>query len=102
MASKQIKDLDPALQKLAQEFLDRCEVAGVEVYLTRTFSHRGDLGPHGCTLPDRTPAAKAFDFAIRCGENELEWDDEDWECQTVRYADKARGISRCRPYDPYR
>jgi hypothetical protein len=92
MASKQIKDLDPALQKIAQEFLDRCEVAGVEVHLTRTFSRRGDLGPHGCTLPDRTPAAKAFDFEIRCGENDLEWDDEDWECQTARAIGKVLGL----------
>jgi hypothetical protein len=92
MVSKRIRDLDPVLQNLAQEFLDRCEVAGVEVHLTRTFSHRGDLGPHGCTLPNRTPAAKAFDFAIRCGENDLEWDDEDWECQTARDIGKVLGL----------
>ena len=55
-------------------------------------SHRGDLGPHGCTLPNRTPSAKAFDFAIRCGENALEWDDEDWECQTARAIGKILGL----------
>jgi hypothetical protein len=92
MVSKRITDLDPALQKLAQELLERCEVAGVEVHLTQTFSHRGDLGPHGCTLPNRIAAARAFDFGIRCGENDLEWSDDDWECQTVRAIGKAPGL----------
>jgi hypothetical protein len=92
MAPSRIKDLDPVLQNLAQEFLDRCEALGVEAHLTQTFSRRGDLGPHGCTLPNRTPAAKAFDFAIRCGENDLEWDDEDWECQACRAIGKTLGL----------
>src|ERR1700722_1003701 len=92
MVSKRIKDLDPVLQNLAQQFLDRCGVLGVEAQLTRTFSRRGDLGPHGCTLPDRTPAAKAFDFAILCGENELEWGDDDWECQAARNIGTGLGL----------
>jgi hypothetical protein len=92
MISKIIKELDPALQVLAQEFLDRCAAFGIEAHLIRTFSHRGDLGPHGCTLPNRIPAAKAFDFGIRCGENDLEWDDEDWECQTARDIGKVLGL----------
>jgi hypothetical protein len=46
MVSKIIKELDPALQVLAQEFLDRCAAFGIEAHLIRTFSHRGDLA--GC------------------------------------------------------
>ena len=114
MASRDIADLDPRLQAMAQDFIDRCKVAGLEVILTQTYrsaaeqdadyaqgrtapghiitNAKGGENPHNCTLPDGTPAAKAFDFAIMCGENTLDWDAEDDEWQTAIAIVKAVGL----------
>jgi peptidoglycan L-alanyl-D-glutamate endopeptidase CwlK len=109
-----IKDLDPRLQTLAQEFLDRCEVAGIQAIITQTWrspeeqdldyaqgrsapghviiNAKGGQSPHNCTLPDGAPAARAFDFAIMCGENQLDWDAEDSEWQDAIAIVKALGL----------
>jgi len=114
MASRLISDLDPRLQALAQEFLDRCEVANIQAIITQTWrssaeqdadyaqgrtvpghiitNAKGGESPHNCTLPDGTPAARAFDFGIMCGENQLDWDADDDEWQTAIAIVKALGL----------
>jgi len=118
MASRLITDLDPVLQPLAQEFLDRCEAVGIEVFLTQTYrsateqdadyaqgrtvpghiitNAKGGESPHNCTRIDENgntvPAARAFDFGIRLGENELDWDAEDSEWQDALAIVKALGL----------
>lgn len=103
MASRRLIDLDPALQSLAQKFLDACELAGIIAFITQTYrsseeqdvdyakgrttdgprvtNARGGQSPHNCTLPDGTPAAKAFDFAIKTSTGILDWDatHPDWQ-----------------------
>ena len=40
--------------------------------------------PHNCTLPARTPAARAFDFALYApGGTQLDWDPSDDQWQTA-------------------
>lgn len=45
---------------------------------------RGGESPHNCTLPDGTPAARAFDFALYApGGTQLDWDPSDDQWQTA-------------------
>ena len=114
MPSRNIADLDPRLQTLAQDFLDRCKLAGVDVIITQTYRSAAEQdalyaqgrttpGPivtkaksgqsaHECTMPDGTPGARAFDFAIECGENTLDWDEHDDEWMTVLAIGNAMGL----------
>jgi peptidoglycan L-alanyl-D-glutamate endopeptidase CwlK len=104
MASRAITDLDPALQPLAQQFLDQCAAAGLEAILTCTYrsnaeqatdyaSGRTTSGPiitdeqpgqsaHNCVDADSNPASRAFDFALYApGGKTLDWNasDDDWK-----------------------
>src|SRR5579863_7721202 len=114
MASRDINDLDPRLQPLAQDFLDRCQAVGVAAFITQTWrspaeqdadyaqgrtvpghiitNARGGQSPHNCTLSDDTPAARAFDFGIKLGDGELDWDADDDEWQTAIAIVKAIGL----------
>lgn len=82
MASRKITDLDPRMQTLCQQFLDRCKAAGIDVLITCTYRSndeqaqlyaQGRTAPgkivtnakpgqskHNCTLNGQ-PAAQAFD-----------------------------------------
>lgn len=104
MANRDIKDLHPDLQPLARAFLDQCADNGIHAILIQTYRSKeeqdadyrigrtepghkitnaqGGQSPHNSRLPDGTPAACAFDFAI-FGEDgkHLDWDaaDDRWE-----------------------
>lgn len=103
MSDRQISHLCLELQPLAQQFLDNCKTAELDVFFTETYrssadqdhdyeigrtlpghiitNARGGESPHNCTLPDGTPASKAFDFAIQDESGILDWDasDPDWQ-----------------------
>jgi peptidoglycan L-alanyl-D-glutamate endopeptidase CwlK len=115
MASRLITDLDHRLQPLAQEFLDRCAAVGLEAILIQTYrsgaeqdedyargrttpGHRitnakGGQSAHNCTLPDGTPAAMAFDFALYApGEQSLDWNASDDAWHTAIQIGKDLGL----------
>lgn len=103
MGDRNISDLCPELQTLAQKFLDECKESGINAFLTETYrscadqdddyeqgrsmpghiitNARGGQSPHNCTNPDGEPASKAFDFAIQDESGILDWDvsDTDWQ-----------------------
>jgi hypothetical protein len=53
---------------------------------------RGGQSPHNCTLPDGTPAARPFGFAIRLGVNEFDWDADDDQWQDAIAIGKVLGL----------
>lgn len=107
MTDRLLTDLAPAMQVLAQKFLDQCAadplLSGCRVFLTQTHRCEADQNadyaqgrtkpgriitnakygqsPHNCTLPDGTPAALAFDFAIESLDGALDWNaiDAAWQ-----------------------
>lgn len=116
MASRNISDLDPALQPLAQQFLDQCAAAGLEAILTCTYRSNAEQaedyakgrttdGPiitdeppghsaHNCVDADGNPAAKGFDFALYApGEKSLDWDASDDQWQTAISIGIALGLA---------
>lgn len=48
--------------------------------------------PHNCTLPDGTPAARAFDFAIETEDGTLDWDAADLRWQRAIQIGEALGL----------
>lgn len=86
MTDRNLADLDLTLQKLAQQFIDACKAVGIRAGISQTYRSsaeqdadyaqgrtmpgviitgaKGGQSPHNCTLPDGTPAARAFDFYI--------------------------------------
>jgi hypothetical protein len=76
-----LTDLDPCLQPLAQQWLDQTNtsIAPSKCRITVTWRDANDQNvakacgsskagsgqsPHNYTLPDGTPASRAFDFAV--------------------------------------
>lgn len=84
--SRDIEDLHPELQPLCRKFLEICEAHAIDARLLFTYRSpgeqdalyakgrtapgkivtnlKGGLSKHNFTLPDGTPAAKAFDIGI--------------------------------------
>ena len=105
MNDRSLEDLDPTLRPLAQQFLDACHAAGIDAFITQTYrscaeqdsdyacgrtapgnvitNAKGGQSAHNCTLPDGTPASKAFDFAIQGENGTLDWDATDPEWVTA-------------------
>lgn len=103
MTDRNIADLCSEMQIKAQQFLTDCRSADLDAFLTETYrsnaeqnqdfeqgrtmpghiitNAQGGQSPHNCTLPDGTPASKAFDFAIQDASGILDWDasDPDWQ-----------------------
>lgn len=99
MTDRTLADLHPDLQDLCEKFLNACQALGLDVIITETYRSKGEQdadyakgrtvdgkiitnarggeSPHNCTLPDGTPAAKAFDFAIKDDAGNLDWDASD-------------------------
>lgn len=97
MASRNITDLDPTLQPIAQEHLQQARdlPGGAHMFLTCTYRSNEEQNedyakgrtapgniitwakagesPHNCTLADGTPAAKAYDIAIENADGTLDW-----------------------------
>lgn len=114
MTDRLIADLDPALQSLAQQFIDQCKAAGIDAFLDQTYRNEIDQNndyaqgrttpgaiitnaqygqsPHNCTLPDGTAAARAFDFAIQNAQGVCDWDPSDSEWQAAIKIGEALGL----------
>lgn len=112
MPSRAIADLDPALQPLANQFIVQCLAEGINAFITQTYRSKGEQNadyaqgrsapghiitnakggesPHNCTLPDGTPAARAFDFGIKTAEGSLDWNASD--AQWLRAIDIGEGL----------
>lgn len=120
MASRNIKDLDPALQIIAQRFLDLCNINPVftamrsTVFLTQTYrssneqnvdyaqgrtepghiitNARGGQSAHNCCATNGTPDARAFDFGIKRANGSLDWDPRDDLWQRAISIGKSLGL----------
>lgn len=103
MSDRNLTDLCPQLQILCNYFVEKCFSSGIKIIITETYrsesdqnndyaqgrtlpgriitNAQGGQSPHNCALPDGTPAAKAFDFAIQDATGILDWDatDPDWQ-----------------------
>lgn len=103
MSDRNLQDLDPILQTLCQQFLEGCLAEGLTIFITQTYrsseeqdadyakgrtedghiitNARGGESPHNCVLEDNTPAARAFDFAIKQNNGTVDWhaSDPSWE-----------------------
>lgn len=99
MSDRALSDLHPDLQVLAQKFFAQCGVEGIDAFPDQTYRCAADQNndyargrtapgriitnarygqsPHNCTLPDGTPCARAFDFAIKDATGILDWDASD-------------------------
>ncbi len=99
MSDRSLDDLHHTLRPLCQQFIAQCLAAGIRVIITETYrsganqdaayaqgrtkpgriitNARAGQSPHNCELADGTPAAKAFDFAIRNGDGTLDWSGSD-------------------------
>lgn len=88
MASRDIKDLVPELQKLCEQFLYQCHSEGMDVFLTCTYrspEEQDELYAQGRTKPGKKVTnakagqskhntGKAFDIAIKNEDGTLNWD----------------------------
>lgn len=114
MSDRDLSDLHPDLQPLAQQFYTNCRAAGIKAFITETYRSQVDQNadyaqgrtipgsiitnaqygqsPHNCTLPDGTPAAKAFDFAIQGAAGALDWDPADVSWQAAIKIGEALGL----------
>ena len=101
MTDRNLSDLHPDLQPLCQQWLDQCNAdpvfvaAGATVFITQTYRSdaeqdadyaKGRTAPgviitnakagqskHNFTLPDGTPASKAFDFGVKNADGSCDW-----------------------------
>lgn len=120
MASRDIKDLDPAFQEKAQQFLDLCNkhpvisAAGATTFLTCTYRSdaeqnadyaQGRTTPgkiitnaiagqssHNCVDANGHPSARGFDFAIKKADGSLDWAASDNLWQTALAIGKSLGL----------
>jgi len=114
MSDRNILDLDPELQSLCQQFLDQCHAQNINVFLTETYrssedqdadyasgrtapghiitNAKGGQSPHNCTLEDGTPSSKAFDFGIKDGNGDLDWNAQDPAWQTAIAIGESLGL----------
>ena len=99
MTDRSLSDLHPDILPLAEKFVAQCKEEGIEAFITETYRSQIDQdadyacgrtlsghiitnaqygqSPHNCTLPDGTPASKAFDFAIQDATGVLDWNAAD-------------------------
>lgn len=112
MSDRNLDHLHPDMKPLCQDFLVQCMAEGINAFVTQTYrsdaeqnadyeqgrtapghiitNAKGGQSPHNCTLPDGTPAAKAFDFGIKLGDGSLDWDASDGQWQ--RAIDIGEGL----------
>ena len=86
MADRNLSDLHDDLKQLCNDFLDKCAAAGLHVFIVTTWrspadqdalyaqgrttpghivtNARAGQSAHNFTLPDGTPASKAFDIGV--------------------------------------
>lgn len=114
MPSRSIEDLHPDMQPLAHQFIDNCRSQGIDAFLTCTYrsgeeqdadyakgrtepgrivtNARAGQSPHNCTNENGSPAAKAFDFAIRDPDGKVDWKPHDADWQAAIRVGKALGM----------
>ena len=95
MSDRNLEDLHPDLKPLCEQWLAKCQQQSIGAFVTQTYrsvaeqdamyaqgrtapgkivtNARGGHSAHNFAMPDGTPAAKAFDFAIKSTGNELNW-----------------------------
>lgn len=105
MADRDLKDLNPKLQVLCQQWIGECHAQEINVFLTETYrseedqdadyakgrtspghiitNAQGGESPHNCTLEDGTPSSQAFDFGIKGPDGILDWNPQDSAWQTA-------------------
>lgn len=119
MASRDIKDLDPKLQALAQQFMDACNVhplftaMGASVFLTQTYrpcdeqnldyaqgrtlpghiitNARGGQSAHNCS-ENGVANSKAFDFCVKKADGSCDWNPQDELWQRAIAIGKSLGL----------
>lgn len=119
MASRDIKDLDPALQPIAEQFVAICNMhpvfkaMGATVFITQTYRSndeqnldyaqgrtepghivtkaRGGQSAHNC-VANGVPDAKAFDFGVRKADGSCDWNPEDDLWQRAISIGKSLGL----------
>lgn len=120
MSDRDLSDLHPDLQPLAEQFLNMCHEQGIDAFITDTYrcevdqnkdfaigrdangkvinpkaiitNARYGQSPHNCTLDDGAPGAKAFDFAIQDATGILDWDANDPEWQAAIKIGESIGL----------
>lgn len=120
MASRDIKDLDPALQPLAEQFIAVCnahpvfQAMGATVFLTQTYRSsmeqnndyaqgrtepghiitdaRGGQSAHNCCDALGNPDARAFDFGVKKPDGTCDWNPQDDLWQRAISIGKSLGL----------
>ena len=114
MTDRDPNHLHPDLQPLCRKWLARCHEQTVDAFLTCTYrspadqdaeyargrtapgkisTHaRGGQSKHNVTLPDGTPASKAFDFAVRRRDGTLNWNTQSSEWKAAVAIGKELGL----------
>jgi peptidoglycan L-alanyl-D-glutamate endopeptidase CwlK len=113
MASRRIEDLHPILRPLAVQFIADCVAEGIRVIITCTYrspEEQDELYAQGRTKPGRkvtnakagqsehntqlngTPAARAFDIAIKDSTGKLNWDAHHRHWKRAGEIGKALGL----------
>ena len=114
MNDRDLNHLHPALQPLCRRWLATCHQQAIDSFVTYTWrsageqdalytlgrtapgkivtNARGGQSPHNFTLPDGTPASRAFDFAIRRKDGTLNWSVGSSEWKAAVAIGKALGL----------
>ena len=114
MTDRDPNHLHPLLQPLCRKWLARCHEQAVDAFLTHTYrspaeqdalyalgrtapgkivtNAKGGQSRHNVTLPDGTPASKAFDFAIRRRDGSLNWNPLSSEWKAAVAVGKGLGL----------
>lgn len=105
MSDRNLNHLHPQLRPICIQWLETCRQQSIGSFVTMTHrtiaeqdalyaqgrtkpgnivtNAKGGQSPHNVTLPGGTPAACAFDFAIKRENGELNWDVRSIEFQTA-------------------
>lgn len=107
MSSRKLSDLSPEMQTLAEQFLDKCHDANLDIFIICTYrsdeeqndayarkasNARAGESAHNCLNAMKQPAAKAFDVGvIRNGKYVGDGNDHDY--QAAGLIGEALGLS---------
>lgn len=114
MTDRNITDLAPSMQILAQQFLDDCEAAHLNVKIIQTYrstaeqdalyqqgrtmpgkivTHaQGGQSPHECVNADGTPGSRAIDFGVFTAAGQYVTDGTDPRYRQVGEIGKKLGL----------
>lgn len=107
MSSRDISDLDPILQPLAQEFLAQCQAHGINAHIDCTYRSgeeqdadyakgvtkaKAGQSAHNCVNIQGNPASRAFDIYLINTDGSLNWDTTSPVWQQQAKIGKALGL----------